>query len=156
GVVFSQGALGFLERDEPEVHRALAGEMESWPVQKIVHHDQAIVIDGNGFSAVARIELVQLLRRLAQERGVRIEFGTALHSLAAFEGCDLMVGADGVNSLVRRLHEERFRPRIEHLTNKFAWYGTGQVFDCLTLTFRYTEHGAFVAHHYRYSPRMST
>ena len=89
-------------------------------------------------------------------RGVRIAFDTALDSLAAFEGCDLVVGADGINSLVRRLHEERFRPRIEHLTNKFAWYGTGRVFDCLTLTFRGAERGAFVAHHYRYSPRMST
>ncbi len=156
GVVFSQGALGFLERDEPEVHRALTGEMESWPIQKIVHRDEAVVIDGNGFSAVSRIGLVQLLQRLAHERGVRLEFGTVLESLAAFEGCDLVVGADGVNSLVRRLHEERFQPRIEYLSNKFAWYGTGRVFDCLTLTFRRTEHGVFVAHHYRYSPRMST
>jgi len=156
GVVFSQGALSFLEHDEPEVHRALVGEMESWPIQKIVHRDEAVVIDGNGFSAVSRIGLVQLLQRLAQARGVRIAFDTALDSLAAFEGCALVVGADGVNSLVRRLYDERFRPRIEYLTNKFAWYGTGRVFDCLTLTFRGTEHGAFVAHHYRYSPRMST
>jgi 2-polyprenyl-6-methoxyphenol hydroxylase-like FAD-dependent oxidoreductase len=42
------------------------------------------------------------------------------------------------------------------LTNKFAWYGTRRIFECLTLTFRESEHGAFVAHHYRYSPRMST
>jgi len=156
GVVFSQGALSFLEHDEPAVHLALAGQMESWPIQKIVHRDQAVVIDGNGFSAVSRIGLVQLLQRLAQARGVRITFGTALDSLAAFEGCDLVVGADGVNSLVRRLYDERLLPRIEYLTNKFAWYGTGRAFDCLTLTFRGTEHGAFVAHHYRYSPRMST
>ncbi len=156
GVVFSQGALSLLERDEPEVHHALAGEMESWPVQKIVHRDEAVVIDGNGFSAVARLTLIQLLQRLAQERGVRMEFGRPRDSLAAFDGFDLLVGADGVNSLVRRLHNERFEPRIEHLTNKFAWYGTEQVFDCLTLTFRANEHGAFVAHHYRYSPRMST
>ena len=38
----------------------------------------------------------------------------------------------------------------------FVWYGTAQRFDCLTLTFRESEHGAFVAHHYRYSPGMST
>ena len=156
GVVFSQGALGFLERDEPEIHRALTEQMESWPIQKIVHRDASIIIDGNGFSAVARLALIGLLQRLAQERGVRMEFGRTLESLTAFQGFDLIVGADGVNSVVRRLHDERFEPRIEHLTNKFAWYGTGQVFECLTLTFRSNEHGAFVAHHYRYSPGMST
>ncbi len=156
GVVFSQGALGFLERDEPEIHRALGGETQSWPVQKIVHRDEPVIIDGNGFSAVARLTLIGLLQRLAQERGVRMEFGRTLESLTAFEGFDLVVGADGVNSVVRRLRGDHFEPRIEHLTNKFAWYGTEQVFECLTLTFRANEHGAFVAHHYRYSPGMST
>jgi len=156
GVVFSQGALGFLARDEPEIHQALAGEMQSWPVQKIVHRDEPVVIDGNGFSALARLTLIRLLQRQAQERGVRVEFDRTLDSLTAFNGWDLVVGADGINSLVRRLYAERFRPRIEHLTNKFVWYGTEQTFECLTLTFRSNQHGAFVAHHYRYSPGMST
>ena len=83
----------------------------------------------------------------------RVEFGRTLESLAPLADCDLVVGADGVNSLVRRsCTRERFQPRIEWLTNKFAWYGTTQAFDCLTLTFRENEHGTFVAHHYRYAP----
>jgi benzoate-CoA ligase family protein len=156
GVVFSQGALSFLERDEPEIYRLLAGEMESWPVQRIVHRGEAITIDGNGFSAIARLKLIELLQRYATEEGARIEFSRQLDSLESFGGFDLVVGADGVNSLVRRLHADRFQPRIEQLTNKFAWYGTEQRFDCLTLTFRPNPDGVFVAHHYRYSPAMST
>src|SRR5215475_10379043 len=60
GVVFSRGALRFLERDAPAVHRILAARMETWPVQKIVHREQTVIIDGNGFSAIARIELLKL------------------------------------------------------------------------------------------------
>src|SRR5262249_24329229 len=71
-------------------------------------------------------------------------------------GCDLVVGADGVNSRVRVSHEAAFAPRIEWLTNKFVWYGTSKRFECLTLTFRENAHGAFVAHHYRYAPDRST
>ena len=56
GVVFSQGALAFLERDVPDLHAALAARMESWPMQRIVHRDEAVEIDGNGFSAIARLQ----------------------------------------------------------------------------------------------------
>jgi len=156
GVVFSRGALAFLEHDEPQISRLLATHMESWPVQKVVHRDEAITIDGNGFSAIARVKLLELLQSCATEQGVQVEFERKLESLERFAGFDLVVGADGVNSLVRRLHVDRFQPRIENLTNRFAWYGTAQRFDCLTLTFRANEHGAFVAHHYRYAPAMST
>ena len=52
--------------------------------------------------------------------------------------------------------ERAFAPHVRWLTNKFAWYGTAQRFDCLTLTFRENADGSFVAHHYRYAPEMST
>lgn len=45
---------------------------------------------------------------------------------------------------------------MEWLTNRFAWYGTRQVFECLSLTFRANQDGHFVAHHYRHGPEMST
>ena len=77
-------------------------------------------------------------------------------ALAELGSVDLIVGADGANSLVRKSLETQFQPKIEWLENRFAWYGTAQVFECLTLTFRESFEGAFVAHHYRYSPGMST
>ncbi|MET0151356.1 MAG: benzoate-CoA ligase family protein [Candidatus Binatia bacterium] len=156
GVVFSRGALEFLSRDEPTMHATLAAAMESWPLQRIVHRDERVDIDGNGFSAIARIALLQILQRHCEALGVRIEFERAFESLAPLAGFDLVVGADGVHSMVRRQLAHAFQPHVEWLTNKFAWYGTAQPFECLTLTFRTSEHGAFVAHHYRYSPTMST
>jgi 2-polyprenyl-6-methoxyphenol hydroxylase-like FAD-dependent oxidoreductase len=156
GVVFSRGALEFLARDEPAMHARLAAAMESWPMQRIVHRGVAVDIDGNGFSAIGRLALLQILQEECERAGVRLVFNETVPSLAKFEGCDLVVGADGLNSIVRKENEQAFRPKVELLTNKFVWYGTTRVFDCLTLTFRESEHGAFVAHHYRYSPKMST
>ncbi len=151
GVVFSQGALAFLERDAPDLHAALAARMEAWPMQRIVHRDAAIDIDGNGFSAIARLQLIQFLQELCRAAGVPMQFARRLEALPQ---ADLVVGADGLNSVVRG--SEGFAPRVEWLSNRFVWYGTRQQFDCLTLTFRDSAHGAFVAHHYRYSPEMST
>jgi 2-polyprenyl-6-methoxyphenol hydroxylase-like FAD-dependent oxidoreductase len=156
GVVFSEGALEFLARDAPDLHRELATRMESWPIQRIVHRGEGIDVDGNGFSAIARLKLNQLLQGLARDAGVEIEYGRTVASLDELAGADLIVGADGIHSLVRRSLEREFAPRIEWLTNKFAWYGTEAAFDCLTLTFREYGGGCFVAHHYRYSPAMST
>jgi len=156
GVVFSQGALAFLERDLPELHRALEARMERWPMQRIVHRDQRIDIDGNGFSAIARLALNRFLRVLCERSGVKITYGKALTGLDELDSADLIVGADGANSMLRRAREREFAPHVRWLTNKFAWYGTAKRFDCLTLTFRENRDGAFVAHHYRYAPDMST
>ncbi len=154
GVVFSRGALEFLARDEPQMHARLSAAMQSWPIQRIVHRGEAVDIDGNGFSALGRLELLRILQRECESAGVRLVFEKAVGSGKL--DADLIVGADGINSVLRKQNEAAFRPRIEVLTNKFVWYGTPRLFECLTLTFRENEHGAFVAHHYRYSPLMST
>ncbi|MGE0874604.1 MAG: FAD-dependent monooxygenase [Burkholderiales bacterium] len=153
GVVFSQGALAFLERDAPDFYRALTGRMEIWPIQRIVHRDERVDVDGNGFASIARLRLNQFLQELCSEAGVRMIFGAPVTSLPE---ADLVVAADGVNSFVRNTLASEFRPDIEWLSNKFAWYGVEKPFDCLTLTFRQNRDGHFVAHHYRYSPTMST
>jgi len=156
GVVFSEKALGFLESSEPGLLRVLTAAMQHWPIQRIVHRGERVDIDGNGFSAVGRLELLRELQGLCGEAGVSIEYERTVDSLEELGSPDLVVGADGANSMVRRSLESEFQPSVELLTNRFAWYGTSKVFDCLTLTFRENEAGAFVAHHYRHAPAMST
>jgi 2-polyprenyl-6-methoxyphenol hydroxylase-like FAD-dependent oxidoreductase len=156
GVVFSQGALAFLERDAPDLHRELEARMERWPMQRIVHRDERVDIDGNGFSAIARLRLNRHLQELCLQAGVKIQWRTDVTSLEELGAVDLIVGADGANSMLRRAREREFAPHVRWLTNKFVWYGTPKPFDCLTLTFRENRDGSFVAHHYRYAPDMST
>ncbi len=156
GVVFSQGALAFLERDVPDFYRQLTPRLESWPIQRIVHHDERIDIDGNGFAAIGRLELNQFLDELSRDADVIVEYDHPVAAMEEVRSCDLVVAADGANSFVRRAREAEFDPRVEWLTNRFVWYGTAQYFDCLTLTFRANADGVFVAHHYRHSPAMSS
>jgi 2-polyprenyl-6-methoxyphenol hydroxylase-like FAD-dependent oxidoreductase len=156
GVVFSDGALAFLERDEPELSRTVEAAMLRWPMQRLVHRGERVDVDGNGFSAIGRLALQQMLQRLCRNAGVEIRYGRAIASIDELAWADLVVGADGSNSLVRGALAEQFVPRVELLSNRFAWYGTAQSFDCLTLTFRGSADGDFVAHHYRHSPTMST
>ncbi len=156
GVVFSRNALAFLERDVPDFHARLKPRLESWPMQRIVHRDERVEIDGNAFSAIGRLDLNRFLDELCRAAGVSIEYEHPIDSLAQVQDCDLLVGADGANSIVRRCLEAEFQTRSEWLTNRFAWYGTTQLFECLSLTFRANADGHFVAHHYRHDRIMST
>jgi 2-polyprenyl-6-methoxyphenol hydroxylase-like FAD-dependent oxidoreductase len=156
GVVFSDRALTFLAASDPESYRRLERRLQTWDDQAIVHRGQAVRVDGLGFSGIARLELLRILQERCRELGVVLRFETRLSDPAALRDCDLLVGADGVNSVVRETWRERFEPAIEILSNRYVWYGTAQPFDCLTLTFREHPDGVFVAHHYRYDATGST
>ncbi len=101
-------------------------------------------------------KLLQLLQARAASVNATTIFGCAVRSLDDLSEFDLVVGADGVNSLVRRTYASELGARVGHLTNRFAWFGTSQVFETLTQTFVDTEWGPFNAHHYRYAPDRST
>ena len=156
GVVFSDRALEFLREDDPATVDLIAPRMEAWDDITIVHRGEAIAIDGVGFSAIGRLVLLQLLQQRAREAGVALEFGIAIASPDQLGDADLIVAADGVNSLIRRTFERDFGTSVTELDSKFAWYGTTKPFDTLTQTFVENELGTFNAHHYRYAPGMST
>ena len=156
GVVFSDRALDFLRADDPETADLVTPAMESWRDVTLIHRGERIGIDGVGFSAIGRLAFLKLLRRRLDAVGVRPRFDTLVRDVRELDGFDLIVAADGINSVVRRAFEGDFRTSVSYLDNKFAWFGARKPFDSLTQTFVETEHGAFNAHHYRYAPDMST
>jgi 2-polyprenyl-6-methoxyphenol hydroxylase-like FAD-dependent oxidoreductase len=151
GLVFSDKALEFLRADDPTTYDLITPQMESWVDLTVVHRGTPVVIDGIGFSAIGRLHLLRLLRQQLATVAIAPEFET---TVASFDGYDLVVGADGANSAVRRSAD--FGTSQSHCTNKFAWYGTRRPFATLTQTFVRNEHGTFNAHHYRHAPDMST
>jgi 2-polyprenyl-6-methoxyphenol hydroxylase-like FAD-dependent oxidoreductase len=156
GVVFSDRALEFLREDDPETYDLISKHMESWPDMTLVHRGETVTIDGVGFSSIGRLHLLQLLQQRAQSVGAVLQFDRSILSLDELGEVDLIIAADGLNSLARRTYEGDFGTSLSYLDSKFVWYGTTKTFPTLTQTFIESEHGAFNAHHYRYSPEMST
>src|SRR5207237_8262283 len=109
-----------------------------------------------GFSSIGRLPLLRILQQRAGAVGVTLHYEKQFHSVDQFSGYDLIVAADGLNSLVRRSFKGDFGTSLSYSSNKFAWYGTTKRFETLSQTFVKTDLGAFNAHHYRYSPEMST
>jgi 2-polyprenyl-6-methoxyphenol hydroxylase-like FAD-dependent oxidoreductase len=156
GVVFSDRALEFLREDDKETYTAILPEMESWRDMTLVHRNERVVIDGIGFAAIGRLKLLQLLQARAVSVGVELVFGRTVPSLDELEGANLVVGADGANSLVRRTFADQFGASVTAFSNHFVWFGTSKPYDTLTQTFRHTPVGDFNAHHYRYAVGRST
>jgi 2-polyprenyl-6-methoxyphenol hydroxylase-like FAD-dependent oxidoreductase len=156
GVVFSDRALEFLREDDAETYAAIAPQLQSWSDMTLVHRNERVTVDGIGFAAIGRLRLLQLLQARARAVGATLEFGRTAGAPDDLGEADLVVGADGVNSLVRRSFADAFGATVTYLSNRFAWFGTSKAFDTLTQTFRHTPIGDFNAHHYRYAPGRST
>lgn len=156
GIVFSDQTFSYLrDRDHPS-YRQIIGCCETWDNLEVVHGDERISIHGNKFSGISRVTFLNVLQERCRELGVELHFKSAVTALDQLGGYDLLVGADGVGSLVRSTYAEHFQPELELRRNKYIWLGTHQRFEGLTLTFREQEGGVYAAHSYKFSPTTST
>ena len=115
---------------------------------------------GHGFAGIARHALLDILQRRARELGVDLRFRTEVAhdgdlGRLGLAGVDLVVGADGVNSGVRRRHADVFRPDLDVRTARYLWLGTTRRFDSFTFIIVETGHGVFQAHAYPFDERHS-
>jgi len=156
GVVFSDKTMAYLRDSDAESYAAITRSFQTWDNVDIVHRGRKITIRGNRFSGIARITLLNILQRRCLDLGVDLRFRTAVSDPEALAQCDLLVGADGVNSLVRQRYAEHFQAALDVRKNKYIWLGTPQLFHGLTLTFLEAEGGVFAAHSYKYSATTST
>ncbi len=156
GVVFSDNALDFLRLDDEELYRYLRPHMERWADLTINHNGTSVPIAGNGYAAIGRLEMLTLLYAHVESLGVAIHFDSEITSLAQLGGADLILAANGASSWVRDENRDRFGTTTDLRPNKFMWCGSTMPFDTLSLSFHETDAGVFCAHHYRYTPAMST
>jgi anthraniloyl-CoA monooxygenase len=151
GVVFSEETLGALRDADPESHLEITDTFARWDRIDIRFQERELSSRGHSFSAIARKRLLEILQERCRELGVTLEYGVEVEELP---DADLVVGADGANSLLRRFGD--FGTKVRPEGSKYVWFGTDHVFDAFTFAFRETEHGLFNAHAYPYDERMST
>jgi anthraniloyl-CoA monooxygenase len=156
GVVFSDATLRKIDAADPVLRDALATHGRHWDRIDVSSAGEWNGFGGNGMAAIHRKVLLRLLQRNAAEAGVDLRFSTPAPPVAELEsGFDLVVGADGTNSVVRN-HLGEIGQTVETATAKFIWFGTTHLFDGLTFLHRVSEHGNFAVHGYPISENLST
>ncbi len=156
GVVFSAETLSELEDADYEAYLAFEDELTRWDAIDIRYRGETVRSHGHAFSAISRKTLLGLLQQRCRSLGVDLHFHQELSDLSRFGGYDVIVGADGVNSMTRRLAGGAFGTSLDEHDTRYAWFGTDLVFDAFTFIFAETPHGLFQVHAYPFDGATST
>ncbi|MHA7304258.1 bifunctional salicylyl-CoA 5-hydroxylase/oxidoreductase [Arthrobacter sp. TMN-49] len=157
GVVFSDETLGGIGNADPVVADYMSRRFARWSDIDIHFKDQMNTVGGQGFAAMSRKELLELLQRRTLELGVDVRFSTmapAAEDLA--ENFDLVLAADGINSAIRTKYADTFKPTLDVRGNKYMWLGTDKVFEAFKFFVKETQWGLMQIHGYPYSDEGST
>jgi anthraniloyl-CoA monooxygenase len=158
GVVFSEQTLENLRAADAESYAEITRSFARWDDIDVHVQGKTITSSGHGFSGIARRTLLDLLQRRAVQLGVEVRFNCDVRTLEHAPGAktaDVIVGADGVNSMVRRTHETAFQPDVELRTARYIWLGTTRRFDAFTFIFVEAHGGVYQAHAYRFDDEHS-
>ena len=156
GIVFSDQTFDYLRENDAPSFEAITSACEQWDNVDIVHRGERITVRGNRFSGIARIRFLQILHARCLDLGVDLQFHRSVDDLSTLPASDLLVGADGANSLVRRTRASLFEPTVTFGRNKYIWLGTPKLFHGLTLTFVEHPTGLYTAHSYKFDRQTST
>lgn len=157
GVVLADGGLQNLKQTDPESAADIIDALYWTPLQRFEHRGEVVWLDKKRpGGAIERLRLLNILQTHCARAGVVCEFSRKVESLAELPAADLVVGADGSNSVVRKDLEPEFGTVTRLLTNRWSWYGTDFAFETSSLNFRDIAGGALVGHYYPYASDRST
>ncbi len=156
GVVFSDATLDNLAAADPDTHARILAEFAHWDDIEIHYRGEVIRSTGHGFAGLDRQRLLEILGERCDELGVELEFESELTTVKQMSDVDLVVAADGANSMLREQHAADFQPVIDWRPNRFVWLGTTRPFPAFTFYFKHDGHGLWRVHAYRYAEGRST
>jgi anthraniloyl-CoA monooxygenase len=157
GVVFSDQTMEALRNADSVTHGEIQRAFRHWEEIDIFIKGRKITSGGHGFSGISRKKLLAILQARAVGLGVELRFNTEVDAPQSYaKNYDLVVGADGVNSLTRRSYAEHFQPRGEERNCRYLWLGSTRALDAFNFDFRQTDAGWFTLHAYRFDETQST
>ena len=156
GVVFSDQTMSGFAAADSRSHAAILASFHHWDDIDVHIHGQVVRSGGHGFCGIERKRLLSILQERAAEVGVEQTFDHEVRDAAAFGDADLLIAADGVNSLTRQQHAAAFDANIDVRKCRYIWLGTTQKFPAFTFAFERTGHGWFQIHAYQFSKDLST
>ena len=157
GVVFSDQTMAGFRDADPSTHAEILRHFRHWDDIDVFFKGRKITSGGHGFCGIGRATLLDILARRAATLGVDLRYGDEVTDpVALAASCDLLVAADGVNSIARERFAASLEPDVQQRKCRYIWLGTQRRLDAFTFDFRRTEAGWFTLHAYRFDADWST
>lgn len=156
GVVFSDRTLASFQRADYKSYEQIANQFVIWDTIDVYFHGARLHCGGHVIAGISRKALLNILQNRCLELGISLQFSREVNDLAELPAYDLLIAADGINSVARRTYAHSFRPAIELGKAKYIWLGANKVLDAFTFIFCENEHGLFQVHAYPFSGTAST
>lgn len=158
GVSIAERATERYQQADPELIRRINAASLPMPHQRFTLDAQSYLVTSTQYgAAIERQRLLNIMAAACTELGVDIRYQQRCESIVeAAAECDLLVGADGANSVVLSQGSANFEPHYGLLTTRFAWYGLRRRLPEAGLSFRHTRAGRLIGHYYPYAKGLST
>lgn len=152
GVVVGRQML--YEELDAELARCLAPTLHAWQEIDIYRGGEHTRIGGQDFFAIARSDLLTVLRQLCLRYGVQF---TDSPTGAADQVCnqlaqdnDLILACDGLHSGARQAFSTHFQAKLEYASNRYLWLGLRGQLPAFTFAFVETPFGWMQLHAYQF------
>jgi len=156
GVVFSDRTLASFQRADNRSYEQITAHFVIWDAIDVFYRNQKMSCGGHVISSISRKALLNILQNRCFELGINLKFSSEVNDLDELEDYDLLIAADGLNSIVRKKYESSFKPSLEYGKARYIWLGANKVLDAFTFIFKENEHGLFQVHSYPFNGTTST
>jgi anthraniloyl-CoA monooxygenase len=156
GVVFSDQTLDSFKAYDGPSYEMIRRRFAYWGDVDVVYKGRSMRSGGNGFCGCSRVALLHILHDRCRELGVKLVFQREIRKLEEVADADLVIVADGINSVIRETNKDHFKPSVDLRPNKFVWLGSTRPLDAFKYFFREAPEGIILAHAYQYEEGRST
>ena len=113
--MFSDATLRELQDADPETHADITANFAKWDAIDVSWKGDLIRTHGHAFAGLSRKVMLEILQDRCEALGVDQIYNRNFTDLAGLSDYDLVIAADGSNSLVRKSYEDVSGPRTRRL-----------------------------------------